>query len=162
MSLYSNTACNPSGAVLLGSVSATTDAAGNAKFVQLLNVLVPAGQFVLATATSTGPPSAFSACAAVVTRACTDDSDCDGYTDAQEIALGTNPFSYCQTMRADVNGDGTVNIFDLLALAGVYGQAVPPAPARDDQGPPPFDGVINLFDLLKIASVYGKTVSQCA
>lgn len=161
MSLYSNTACNPSGAVLLGSVSATTDAAGNAKFVQLLNVLVPAGQFVLATATSTGPPSAFSACAAVVTRACTDDSDCDGYTDAQEIALGTNPFSYCQIMRADVNGNGMVNILDLSVVAGVYGQTVPPAPARYDQGPPPFDGIINILDLAKMASVYQKPVTQC-
>ncbi len=161
VSLYSNTACSPSGAVLLGSVSAATDAAGNANFVQLLNAFVPAGQFVMGTAASTGPPSGFSACATVVTRACTDDSDCDGYTDAQEIALGTNPFSYCQIMRADVNGDGVVNIFDLSTVAGVYGQTVPPAPPRDDQGPPPFDGVINIFDLSKIASAYGKTVSQC-
>ncbi|MDE3096665.1 MAG: hypothetical protein KGK07_11795 [Chloroflexota bacterium] len=158
VSLYSNTACSPSGAVPLGSVSATTDAAGNAKFVQLLNAFVAAGQSVLATAASTGPPSAFSACATVVTRACTDDSDCDGYTDAQEIALGTNPFGYCEIMRADVNGNGIVNILDLATVASAYGQAVPPAPARYDQN---FDGRINILDLAKVASVYGKTVSQC-
>ncbi len=158
VSLYSNTACSPSGAVLLGSVSATTDAAGNANFVQLLNAFVPAGQFIMATATSTGAPSAFSACATVVTRACADDSDCDGYADAQEIALGTNPFSYCQMMRADVNGDGMVNILDLSIVAGVYAQTVPPAPARYDQN---FDGVINILDLSKTASVYQKPVTQC-
>ncbi|MHB8515023.1 MAG: hypothetical protein ACYC9X_05525 [Dehalococcoidia bacterium] len=163
VSLYSDAACSPSGAgaVLLGSVNVTTDAAGNAKFAQLLSVLVPSGQFVMATATGAGVPSAFSGCVTVVTRACPDDSDCDGYTDAQEIALGTNPFSYCEIMRADVNGDATVNILDLATVAGVYAQTVPPAPARYDQGPPPFDNVINILDLAKMASVYVKAVSQC-
>lgn len=95
--------------------------------------------------------------------ACPGDSDCDGYTDAQELALVTakNPFAYCEIMRADVNMDGVVNILDLATVASHYRQNVPTAPQRDDQGPPPFDNVINILDLSKQASVYLKHVTDC-
>ncbi len=85
----------------------------------------------------------------------------DGYGDGQKIALDKNPTLYCPIMRADVNMDGVVNILDLATVAGTYGQAVPPAPARYDQGPPPSDGVINILDLSKMASVYDHSVMEC-
>lgn len=64
----------------------------------------------------------------------------------------------CEIKRADVNGDGKVNIVDLASLAGYYNQNVPPAPARDDQNR---DGKINIIDLSMAASVYNQLVSAC-
>ncbi len=103
------------------------------------------------TPTPCGPPS----------DACNIDTDQDGYSDQQEIALGKNPLVYCAIMRADVNGSGTVNILDLATVAGYYGYSVPPAPARYRQGPPPFGAQINILDLSKIAAQYQKRVSAC-
>ncbi|MHB8377073.1 MAG: dockerin type I domain-containing protein [Dehalococcoidia bacterium] len=101
---------------------------------------------------------AFSGCVTVVARQCTDDTLCNGYTDAQKIALGKDPFTYCGIMRADVNGDGNVNILDLPGIAQHYGQDIPPAPARIDQNA---DARINIFDLSLAASDYGRAVSAC-
>ncbi len=92
---------------------------------------------------------------------CNIDTDQDGYSDQREIALGKNPLVYCPIMRADVNGDGTVNVLDLATVALFYGEAVPPAPARYLQGPPPFSGVINILDLAKIAAQYQNSISAC-
>ena len=104
-----------------------------------------------ATPTPCGPPG----------DACNIDTDQDGYSDQQEIALGKNPLVYCPIMRADVHEDGTVNIIDLATVAGYYNQTVPPAPARFKQGPPPFSSVINILDLSKIAAQYQKNISAC-
>ncbi|MHB8516393.1 MAG: hypothetical protein ACYC9X_08720 [Dehalococcoidia bacterium] len=89
------------------------------------------------------------------------DADADGYPDSEEIALGKDPRVYCAVMRADVNGDGAVNILDLAGAASRYSEAVPPAPARYDQGPPSFDNIINILDLAKMAGVYGQSVAAC-
>jgi Dockerin type I domain len=105
---------------------------------------------------------------------CNDDSTClttnyaaqtgwpntsgDGYTDARHIALGKDPFKYCKIMRADVNGDKSVNILDLSTMAAKFGQSVPPAPARLDQNA---DTTINILDLSIAASVYGQSVTAC-
>lgn len=59
--------------------------------------------------------------------------------------------------------DGVVNMFDLSAVAGVYGQsgfASNPYDKRnefDENG----DGVINIFDLSIVAGVYGRAVPPC-
>lgn len=87
------------------------------------------------------------------------DSDGDGYTDGQEVAMGKNPNVFCQTMRADVNGDGLANSLDLALVAQYFSQRIPPAPARFDQAP--FDGRVNLLDLAKIALVFGRAVTSC-
>ena len=90
--------------------------------------------------------------------ACDADIDGDGYTDAQESALGKNPLSYCTVMRADIDGDHTVSILDISAAAQSYGQSVPPAPERRNQDG---DSVISILDLSKIASVFLQPVSAC-
>ncbi len=159
LSLYAAATCTTTGATLFGTASATTDGTGALTFTQLLGTAVPVGQSVLATAT--GPStaaSAFSGCVTVVARQCTDDTLCNGYTDAQKITLGKDPFTYCGIMRADVNNDGTVNIFDLASIARYYGQSIPPAPARLDQNG---DARLNIFDLSLAASDYGRAVSAC-
>ncbi|MHB8516079.1 MAG: NHL domain-containing protein [Dehalococcoidia bacterium] len=161
LSFYSAATCSTTGAgaVLLGSGTGTTDATGALTFTQLLGSAAPVGQLVLATAT--GPStaaSAFSGCVTVTTRQCPDDTLCNGYTDAQKIALGKDPFTYCGIMRADVNGDGSVNILDLAGIAVYYNQSIPPAPARLDQNG---DGTINILDLASVATVYNQSVSAC-
>jgi hypothetical protein len=64
-------------------------------------------------------------------------------------------------MRADVDGDGIVRIPDLSRVASDYRVDVPPAPARYNQGPPPFDSVINIPDLSKMAAMYNQSVRSC-
>ena len=61
---FANVAADPSGygqgQTLIGSITVTTDANGNASFTATLSASVPAGQFVSATATdSTGDTSEF-------------------------------------------------------------------------------------------------------
>jgi plastocyanin len=60
------------------------------------------------------------------------DSDGDGWSDAAESIIGTNPLLKCgmDAWPVDFNNDGSVTGFDLSAVAGVIGQNVPPAPAR--------------------------------
>ncbi len=86
------------------------------------------------------------------------DTDGDGYPDAQELAMGKDPAVYCAIMRADVNGDGKVNLLDLGAMAAQFGKAIPPAPLRLDQNA---DSRVNLLDLGAAAARFGHSVSEC-
>ncbi|MDE3096926.1 MAG: S8 family serine peptidase [Chloroflexota bacterium] len=86
------------------------------------------------------------------------DTDGDGYPNGLEISMGKNPNVSCAIMRADVNGDGKVNIFDLANIAQYYGQSIPPAPPRLNQNG---DATLNIFDLALTAQQYGKSVAAC-
>ena len=77
------------------------------------------------------------------------------------MSTGKDPLTYCAIMRADVDMDGTVTILDLSVVAAQFLKAVPPAPARYDQGPPPFDNQVNVLDLSKMAAQFGKSVTAC-
>lgn len=85
------------------------------------------------------------------------DTDGDGYNDGLELALGQHPWSNCKTMRADVSGDGTVNVADIGRIAAQVGRR--PPPSRIDQNN---DKVINVADLGLAASQSGKSVLSCA
>ena len=50
----------------------------------------------------------------------------------------------------DVNADGTVNIFDLILVAQVFGQKVDTRADTND------DGVVNIFDLIVVAGCFGQ------
>lgn len=91
-------------------------------------------------------------------RGATLDSDSDGYSNAVESDIGTNPASYCPIMRADVTGDGRVNIADLLAIVRDYSWTVPRANPRLDQDG---DGRINLHDLVLVLASYQQPVTAC-
>lgn len=91
--------------------------------------------------------------------ACDDDSDGDGYTNAQENAISENPVSYCSIMRADVGGDGSVSILDLTLAANKFTQSVPPAPDRLRQDA---DFQISILDLTRMATVFTQGVAACA
>ncbi len=91
--------------------------------------------------------------------ACDDDSDGDGYTNVQEGAISEDPSSYCGTMRADVDGDGSVSILDLTKVAQKFAQAIPPAPERYGQDA---DFQISILDLTRMATVFTQSVTDCA
>ena len=89
---------------------------------------------------------------------CDDDDDGDGYLDATETALGENTLAYCVIMRADIDGDHTVNILDLSQVASSYGQTIPPAASRKAQDA---DSAICILELSKQASVFTQNVAAC-
>lgn len=166
---FANGACDPSGfgegETFLGARSVTTDGAGNATYAASFVAPVAPGTPITATATdASDDTSVFSQCANAAAASCAGtggDCDADGYADTQEVGLGADPLMYCAIMRADVDGSGKVNILDLSIVAAKYGQLVPPAPQRDDQGPPPFDNRINILDLSKMAGHYNQLVTAC-
>jgi hypothetical protein len=86
------------------------------------------------------------------------DEDGDGYEDAQEIALGENPNSYCAVMRADVNGDGVVTLADMAAAGAFFLQSVPPVNPRFNQDR---NGSIDMADLAQIAGNFLRQASAC-
>jgi thermitase len=62
-------------------------------------------------------------------------------------------------MLGDVNGDGKINIYDVVSVASIYGckEGEPDWDAEADLAPP--WGLINLYDIVVITSVYGQTCS---
>lgn len=57
----------------------------------------------------------------------------------------------------DVNGDGVIDLTDLVTLAAGYGQSVPPGDARADLNG---DGNIDLLDLVMLGFNYGRSGAQ--
>lgn len=119
--------------------------------------------YKIAEKASCGPVVSVTAtCAgATLTVTAPPDADGDGYTDPVETAMGKNPSVYCAIMRADVDGDASVSILDLSAVAGQFTQTVPPASPRNDQGPLPRDNVITILDLSMMAGEFTKNVAGC-
>ena len=59
---------------------------------------------------------------------------------------------------ADVDGDGAASILDIVAVAGDFTEAVPPAPERYDQDA---DALISILDLTRMANVFLEDVTDC-
>jgi subtilisin-like proprotein convertase family protein len=84
---------NGEGEVYLGSGGTTTNALGIGSFSMQWDVEIPAGTFITATATDpNGNTSEFSNCVSAFNDG---DDDNDGYTDANESLIGTNPSDPC-------------------------------------------------------------------
>ena len=89
------------------------------------------------------------------------DDDCDGFSTARELALGTDPDVACGfTPGADAASDvwpsdlyesDSVDILDLLAFKMHFGQPVPPADGRFDLDR---SGSINILDVLQLKETW--------
>jgi hypothetical protein len=90
------------------------------------------------------------------------DTDVDGFSDRVEFFAGTDPGDNCPddpsdaAWPVDFNNDTFVTSADLSEVASVIGQAVPPAPARNDIDPDPPDQSINSGDLSRVAARIGQ------
>ena len=86
------------------------------------------------------------------------DADSDGWTDGAEATIGTNPALACGTdaWPADINNDGFSDGTDITIVAGSFGKAVPPAPARHDVAPQVPDGFVDGTDITFLAGHFGK------
>ena len=76
------------------------------------------------------------------------------------LLVGSSPFSTfahddSSTLLEDVNKDGTVNIQDLVLVAGAFGQSG----ARTVSQNPDVnrDGTVNVLDLVRVSNSFGKT-----
>ncbi|HUF54259.1 MAG TPA: S8 family serine peptidase [Dehalococcoidia bacterium] len=78
----------------------------------------------------------------------TDDPDCDGFSTADEIYFGTDPFLQCGAgaWPPDHYTDGVINTTDVLWLRNYFLQTVPPAAPEADIW---IDGIVNSTDVLQ-------------
>ena len=87
------------------------------------------------------------------------DTDGDGWSDAAESIIGTNPSAACGTNAwpADINSSGFVDTGDLGMLTNDFGDAVPgAAPARHNIAPDIPDGFIDTGDIGRLTNLFGK------
>ncbi len=69
--------------------------------------------------------------------------------------LCTTITAYAEHVNTDVNGDGEVNILDLVRVASVFGQLVSAENAVADVNG---DNEINILDLVRVAGDFGKEI----
>jgi hypothetical protein len=167
--------------------SGVTNAEGDFSFSATFTVGVPISSFITATAQPDGAPhhsSEFSLCHQLTGDADSDgdldgadncplwpnpaqnlppwsvpagDSDCDGFTDAAEAAMATDPADVCpdnatdDAWPPDINMSGGISVTDVLFLKPWFGQNVPPAPTRLDMVP---SGSINVTDAVEFKKYF--------
>ncbi len=132
LEFFANSACDASGygegETPLGTAVVTTDGGGNAGFNVTFATVVPAGQFITATATNpNNNTSEFSQCVQVVAVPCYDWQPPDkvGVEDIQEAA---NHWRGPYDPRYDVAPDppdGVINILDVMTVAAALGGTCP-------------------------------------
>ena len=108
-----------------------TDANGEAQTTLTLGAN-PGRHTVTATAADITPSvHTFTAIALKEASHIAEDINGDGIVNIQDIVLVSSFFGQVGESRADVNGDGVVNIQDLILVAGAFGAGPARAPALD-------------------------------
>jgi plastocyanin len=88
------------------------------------------------------------------------DTDGDGWSDATESIIGTDPLDACPDNTSDnawppdINNDRLITFGDIGLLTGIFGQTGPPA--RRDLAPEPPDGLITFADIGRQTSIFGQ------
>ena len=115
----------------LNTTTSITDANGEAQTTLTLGAN-PGRHTVTATAADI-TPSVLTFTATVLEEAphIAEDINGDGIVNIQDIVLVSSLFGQVGESRADVNGDGVVNIQDIVLVAGAFGEGTAPAPALD-------------------------------
>jgi hypothetical protein len=126
LDFYASAACDPSGygegQVYLGGAVVTTDAAGDAPFSVTLPAATTADQVVTATATDAdGSTSEFSACVTVVGGAMPGDLNGDGRVDLDDLILLLTNYGCEAACAGDADGDGDCDLDDLILVLSNYG-----------------------------------------
>ena len=104
----------------LSTITATTDTNGRAKTTFTLGAN-PGKHSVRATAASLNSSVPFIAIATTPAARLTTDVNGDGVVNIQDLVLVSSQLGQTGQNVADVNGDGTVNIQDLVLVAGELG-----------------------------------------
>ena len=110
----------------LSVTTVTTDAAGRAQTTPILGPNLGPNE-VRVTAAQTKDTVTFTAIAAEASRLATDVNG-DGIVNIQDLVLVSSNFGKTGQNSADVNGDGIVNISDLVLVAGAFGEGAAAAP----------------------------------
>jgi len=86
------------------------------------------------------------------------DSDHDGWSDAAENIIGTNPLLACGTNAwpPDINNDTFVDISDITLVTGHFGEAVTTATKRLNIAPDPPDGFIDITDITRLTGLFSQ------
>jgi hypothetical protein len=90
------------------------------------------------------------------------DNDGDGWSDAAETVIGTDPYDACadsvvdDAWPADINNDTFIDTADIGAVTNHFGKAVPPAPARVNTAPDPPDGFVDTGDIGRITGLFDR------
>jgi CSLREA domain-containing protein len=155
---YRSASCDASGngegQNYIGSTTKSTGADGNALLPLSMSFPIMTGEAITATATNSGgSTSEFSNCVR--------DSDTDGWSDAAEGVIGTDPLDACRddpsdnAWPPDFNNDSFVDISDVSTVTGLWGATVPPFPPRHDVAPGLPDGFVDITDVSKMTGLFG-------
>jgi hypothetical protein len=90
------------------------------------------------------------------------DSDGDGFSNAVEISVGTDPFQSCgiDAWPADIDNSGFSDTGDIGQITAWFGQAVPPSPARVNIAPDPPNGFVDTGDIGRITGLFGRSCTS--
>ena len=76
------------------------------------------------------------------------------------LLLLTSITAQAANITGDVNGDGTVNILDLVLVASHFGKNIDPAQVPNPNPDVNGDGTVNVLDLVLVANVMGQTATE--
>ena len=124
LQFFSNSVCDASGygegETFIGAKDATTNSVGDARFLVTFPAMIPAGEFVTATATDPANNSSeFSRCQPILKSS---DVNQDEVVNVDDLIVVRDKLGDSGDTSAEVNGDGLVDVLDLAEVAKNFGR----------------------------------------